>query len=109
MRIAESIKGNPASPPVLDSSFPSGPNDERLDGLFSLFDFLLNNDIHMGTVSINDIRQGRRDKIVQLLKALKSWEEKRTEISQFLSTNPELGYPSNSLSTAGGLVWTPVM
>lgn len=111
MRIAESIKGKPASPPVPDSLFPSGPTDERLDGLFSLFDFLLNNDIHLGTVSINDIRHGRQDKIVQLLKALKSWEDKRVEISQFLNTNPELGFVSAkpSLSTAGGMVWTPVM
>ena len=110
MRIAESIKGKPASPPVLDSSFPSGPTDDKLDGLFSLFDFLLNNDVHMGTVSINDIRQGRKDKIIQVLKALKLWEDKKVEISQFLSTNPELGFnPRPSLSTAGGMVWTPVM
>ena len=110
MRIAESIKGKPASPPVLDSSFPSGPTDDKLDGLFSLFDFLLNNDVHMGTVSINDIRQGRTDKIIQVLKALKLWEDKRMEISQFLSTNPDLGFNSRpSLSTAGGMVWTPVM
>jgi len=110
MRIAESVKGKPASPPVLDSSFPSEPTDDRLDGLFSLFDFLLNNDVHLGTVSINDIRQGRKDKIIQVLKALKSWEDKRTEISQFLNTNPELGFNSKpSLSTPGGMVWTPVM
>ena len=110
MRIAESVKGKPASPPVLDSSFPSGPTDDRLDGLFSLFDFLLNNDVHLGTVSINDIRQGRKDKIIQVLKALKSWEDKRAEISQLLNTNPELGFNSGaSLSTAGGMVWTPVM
>jgi len=111
MRIAESIRGKPASPPVVDSSFPSGPSDERLDGLFSLFDFLLNNDVHLGTVSINDIRQGRQDKIIQVLKALKSWEDKRTEISQFLSTSPELGFaPTKSnLSIAGGMVWTPIM
>lgn len=110
MRIAESVKGKPASPPVLDSSFPSGPTDDRLDGLFSLFDFLLNNDVHLGTVSISDIRQSRKDKIIQVLKALKSWEDKRTEISQLLNTNPELGFNSKaSLSTAGGMVWTPVM
>ncbi|KAF9653416.1 hypothetical protein BDM02DRAFT_3182935 [Thelephora ganbajun] len=110
MRIAESIKGKSASPPVLDSSFPSRPNDDRLDGLFSLFDFLLNNDVHLGTVSINDIRQCRKDKIIQLLKALKSWEDKRTEISRFLNAGTGLGYNSKPyLSTAGGLVWTPVM
>lgn len=30
----------------------------------------------MGSVSINDVRLGRRDKIIQLLKALKGWEDK---------------------------------
>jgi hypothetical protein len=103
MRIAESIKGKPASPRVHDSSFPSGPNDDKLDGLFSLFDFLLNNDVRLGTVSISDIRQGREDKIIQLLKALKSWEDKRMAISQFL------GDRSRHLSTAGGMIWTPTM
>lgn len=106
MRIAESIKGKPASPPVLDSSFPSGPNDDRLDGLCSLFDFLLNNDVHLGTVSINDVRQGKGGKIIQVLKALKSWEDKRT---QFLNTAAGLVYNSGYLSTVGGSVWTPVV
>lgn len=110
MRIAESIKGKPASPPVHDSSFPSGPNDDRLDGLFSLFDFLLNNDVHLGTVSINDVRQGKKDKITQVLKALKSWEDKRTEISQFLSASSGLVYNSKPyISATGGSAWTPVM
>ncbi|KAI0043502.1 hypothetical protein FA95DRAFT_1524163, partial [Auriscalpium vulgare] len=82
MRIAEGVKGRPASPPVPDSAFPSGPNDDKLDGLFRLFDFLLDNDVRMGSVSINDVRQGKRDKIIQLLKALKTWEDKRRTISE---------------------------
>ena len=109
MRIAEAIKGSPASPPVLDSSFPSGPNDDKLDGLFSLFDFLLNNDVRLGTVSINDIRQGKVDKTVQLLKALKSWEEKKMAISQSLRNGAGYRpYPAY-LSTAGGMAWTPIV
>ncbi|KAI0071841.1 hypothetical protein K474DRAFT_1629965 [Panus rudis PR-1116 ss-1] len=82
LRLAEGIKGKPASPPVPDSAFPSGPNDDKLDGLFRLFDFLLDNDVKMGTVSINDIRQGKREKIVQLLRAMRAWEEKRKAIAQ---------------------------
>lgn len=104
MRIAESIRGKPASPPVPDSSFPSGPSDDKLDGLFSLFDFLLNNDVHLGTVSINDVRQGKKDKILQVLKALKSWEDKRKEISQFL----DAGLAYNSKSYLSSSLWTPV-
>jgi hypothetical protein len=50
--------------------------------LFKLFDFLLDNDVRMGTVSINDVRQGNRDKILQLLKALKNWEDKRKAFGQ---------------------------
>ncbi|CAK5280334.1 unnamed protein product [Mycena citricolor] len=81
MRIAESIKGRPNSPPVLDSAFPKGPTDDNLDGLFKLFDFLLDNEVRMGSVSINDVRQGKRDKIVQLLRGLKAWEEKRRALA----------------------------
>jgi len=79
-RLAESIRGKPSSPPVLDSAFPSGPNDDKLDGLFKLFDFLLDNDVKVGSVSINEVRQGKRDKIVQLLIALKAWDDKRKAI-----------------------------
>jgi hypothetical protein len=82
LRLAESIKGRPASPPVPDSAFPSSPSDDKLDGLFALFDFLLANEVKMGLVSINDIRQGRRDKIVQLLKALRAWEDKRRALAE---------------------------
>ena len=85
LRLAEDIRGKPASPPVLDTAFPSGPDDDKLDGLFRLFDYLLDNDVKMGTVSINDIRQGKRDKVAQLLNALKNWEEKRKAIAMSIS------------------------
>lgn len=98
LRLAEDIKGKPASPPVLDSAFPSGPHDDKLDGLFRLFDYLLDNDVKMGTVSINDIRQGKRDKIIQLLRALKAWEDRRMAVAQSLgkgamAAGPFMGIP----------------
>jgi len=79
LRIAESIKGLRTSI-VPDDVFPRDPDDKRLDGLFTLFDFLLDNDVKMGAVSINDVRQGKRDKIVQLLNALRAWEDKRRAV-----------------------------
>ena len=85
LRLAEDIKGSPSSPPVPDSAFPTSPNDDRLDGLFRLFDFLLDNDVKMGAVSINDIRQGNREKVGQLLHSLKSWEEKRQAVAMALA------------------------
>ncbi|KAH9983046.1 hypothetical protein BJV74DRAFT_989158 [Russula compacta] len=81
LRIAESIKGVRNST-VPDGAFPRRPNDNALEGLFQLFDFLLDNDVKMGTVSINDVRQGKRDKIAQLLRALRAWEEKRQTVLQ---------------------------
>ncbi|KAF8900318.1 hypothetical protein CPB85DRAFT_1439599 [Mucidula mucida] len=81
-RIAESVKGRPSSPPVPDSAFPADANDEKLDGLFKLFDFMLDNEVKMGSISINDVRQGNREKIIQMLKALKAWEEKRKALAQ---------------------------
>ncbi|EGO02305.1 hypothetical protein SERLA73DRAFT_178176 [Serpula lacrymans var. lacrymans S7.3] len=91
LRLAESIKGKASSPPVPDSAFPSGPNDDKLDGLFRLFDFLLDHDVKMGSVSINDVRQGKRDKIIQLLKALKLWEDKRKAIDFGYGTAVQAG------------------
>lgn len=83
LRLAESIKGSPAQPLVPDAAFPTGPEDaDKLEGLFRLFDFLLDNDVRMGSVSINDVRQGRRDKVTQLLKALRAWEEKRRNVAR---------------------------
>jgi hypothetical protein len=90
LRLAEAIKGKPASPPVLDAAFPAGPEDDKLDGLFRLFDFLLDNDVKLGTVSINDVRQGRRDKIVQILRALRAWEDGRRKIANSLGKVPTM-------------------
>jgi hypothetical protein len=83
LRLAESIKGQPSSPPVLDSAFPADIHDDKLDGLFRLFDFLLDSGVKMGSVSINDVRLGNRDKVMQVLKALKAWEDKQK--AHFLS------------------------
>lgn len=80
LRLTESVVGKTTSPPIADSAFPSGPSDDKLEGLFRLFDFLLDNEVKVGNVSINDVRQGKRDKIVQLLKALKAWEDRRKDI-----------------------------
>lgn len=91
LRLAEDIKGKPSAPQVPDSAFPSSPDDDKLDGLFRLFDFLLDNDVKMGTVSINDIRQGKREKIAQLLRALKAWEDKKKVIAQSLGRGSAVG------------------
>ena len=101
LRIAESIRGRPSSPPVPDSAFPVDIHDDKLDGLFRLFDFLLDNDVKMGSVSINDVRLRKRDKIIQLLKALKAWEDKRKMIdlniskaTTFTSPDKDVGFLS---------------
>ena len=88
-RLAESIetngesdKGNHADygiPEVPDSAFPSSPNDDKLDGLFVLFDFLLDNDVRMGDVTINDVRSGDRDQLVLLVKAMRTWKDNRVD------------------------------
>ncbi|KAI1795003.1 hypothetical protein LXA43DRAFT_993043 [Ganoderma leucocontextum] len=93
LRLAEDIRGKPASPPVPDSAFPTNPYDDKLDGLFRLFDYLLDNDIKMGSVSINDIRQGRRDKVIQLLRALRAWEDKRNAIAQSIGKGSVVAGP----------------
>ena len=91
LRLAESIRGRPSSPPVPDSAFPTAPHDDKLDGLFRLFDFLLDNDVKMGSVSINDVRQGKRDKVLQLVKALKAWEDKRRALAMSVGSSVQAG------------------
>ena len=88
LRIAESIKGLRSSA-VPDSAFPRGRgnDDDKLEGLFSLFDFLLDNDVKMGAISINDVRQNKRDKIIQLLKALRAWDDKKNLILQSIGSS----------------------
>lgn len=90
LRMAESIRGKPASPPVPDAAFPTSATDDKLDGLFRLFDYLLDNDVKMGSVSINDIRQGKREKIIQVIKALKAWEDKRRQLAESLGKVPTM-------------------
>jgi hypothetical protein len=103
LRLAEAIKGKPASPPVLDTAFPTGPTDDKLDGLFRLFDFLLDNDVRMGSVSINDVRQGRREKIIQVLKALRQWEDKRRQVAESLGRVN--GSPTGIVGPSGTMPW----
>ncbi|KDQ15462.1 hypothetical protein BOTBODRAFT_292577 [Botryobasidium botryosum FD-172 SS1] len=93
-RLAEAIKGVPAGVP--DNAFPAANGEEKLEGLFKLFDFLLDNDVKTGSVSINDVRTGNREKIVQLVRSLKSWEDRRRSLirasaKQAVSTGPWLG------------------
>ncbi|KAG8970783.1 polar growth protein [Tulasnella sp. 427] len=86
-RLAESIKGLPTEVP--DSVFETdGP-----DGMFKLFDFMLDNDVRIGNVSINDVRLGNKDKITQLVKSLKSWQDKRAGLVKGMSKQPSTAGP----------------
>ncbi|KAG9016139.1 polar growth protein [Tulasnella sp. JGI-2019a] len=85
-RLAESIKGVPTDVP--DSAFPLNGEPEKLEGLFKLFDFLLDNDVKIGSVSINDVRLGHKDKIAQLVRSLKAWQEKRENLGRNMQRQP---------------------
>ncbi|KAG8905271.1 polar growth protein [Tulasnella sp. 403] len=74
-RLAEAIKGLPTDVP--DSAFPTSSTPDKLDGLFKLFDFMLDNDVNIGNVSINDVRYGNKEKITQLVTSLRAWQERR--------------------------------
>ncbi|CAE6427373.1 unnamed protein product [Rhizoctonia solani] len=95
LHLAKSIKETDSG--ASDSVFPQGPGDDRLDGLFKLFDFLLDNDLRIGAVSINDVRNGNTEKIAQLVRALKSWDEKRRAsgiTKSSVATGPWMGMSS---------------
>ncbi|KAG8699640.1 polar growth protein [Ceratobasidium sp. 395] len=94
-RLAEAIKETDSGVP--DSAFPQGPGDDRLEGLFKLFDFLLDNDVRMGAVSINDVRNGNGEKIAQLVRSLRTWDEKRwagPRQKQAMAAGPWMGITS---------------
>jgi len=71
--------------------------------VFKLFDFFLNNDIRMGNVSINDVRQGKKDKIVHLLRSLKVWEDKRKNIARSLGRSGAQAGPFMAMES--GTTW----
>lgn len=48
LRLAESIKGSPSEPPVSDSLFK---DENNIDGMFKLFDYLLDNDVYVSRSS----------------------------------------------------------
>lgn len=65
---------------VPDSLFDS--SDEKVDGLMTLFDFLVDNDVKLSGVSIADVKEGRAEKIIGLVKAMKLWQERRDSIAK---------------------------
>ncbi|KAF9266454.1 hypothetical protein L218DRAFT_996638 [Marasmius fiardii PR-910] len=93
-RLAEAIKGKPSSPPVHDFSFLTGPVNGTTEGLLTLFEFLRANKVQIHNINAQDIRTGNRDKIIQLLKALKAWYDTRNpEKKKFSMTMPKLPKP----------------
>ena len=67
------MKGSCAPASVLSQR----PDHETLEGLFALVDFLLGEDAGSGVVNINEVLRSKRERIFQLLKALRAWEGHR--------------------------------
>lgn len=61
-----------------DSVLSQRTDQEMLEGLFTLVDFLLGEDAKSDAVdSIDDVHRSRRDKVFQMLRALRAWEGHR--------------------------------
>jgi hypothetical protein len=93
LRIAESIKDIRGSCAAPKSMFPQGPDQEMLEGLFALVDFLLGEDANSssGTVNIDDALQSKREKAFQLLRALRAWERHRAVLQPIGMNAPQAG------------------
>lgn len=87
-RLCEAIKGVPTDVP--DTLFA---NPDVLEGMFKLFDFMLDNDVKIGNVSINDVRHGNKEKISTLVKSLRSWQEKREDMVRSMQKQPSSAGP----------------
>lgn len=59
----------------------------------------------MGSVSINDVRQGRRDKIIHLLQSLKNWEEKRKNMARSFVKGTAHAGPFMALDSGSLRAW----
>jgi hypothetical protein len=71
-------------------------DNESLEGLFGLVDMLLDKEIASGAADTDDdVPRGNpsRDKVIQLLKALRAWEQRRT-IQRSTEKSPLQGGPS---------------
>jgi len=88
LRLGENIRGYPCEPPVPDSAFPTQRGEERLDGLFRLFDLLLDEGVKMGMISINEVKSGNPEKINQLLRAMRAWEDDKRAVRQGNGVTP---------------------
>ena len=74
-RLTESIVG--VSGGVPDSSFPHSWFDGNIEGLFKLFDLLLENGVGTGDVTMRDIQMNRSHKIEQIIRRLEAWEKSK--------------------------------
>jgi len=100
-RLAEQIKGRPSEPPVPDHAFPTNAgDDDRLDGLFKLMDFFLDNNVGVENVSINDVRQGNRGKVLHVLRCLRTWEDGRKALARKLSRTGAYAGPFMAMDTS---------
>lgn len=99
LRIAESIKDIGGSC-VPKSIYSQSPDHETLEGLFALIDFLLDEDANSGTVNMNDVLRSKREKVFQLLRALRAWEGHRAVPQQIGMNAPQEG-PSQAITRVG--------
>ena len=98
LQIAESIKD------ARDSCAPKsmvsqGSDHETIEGLFALVDFLLGEDANSEAVNhhIDDVLRSKREKVVQLLRALRAWEGHRA-VLQSVGMNAPQGGPTQALT-----------
>lgn len=77
LQIADSIK-DIKSRRTPEGVLSRGLDQETLEGLFSLVDFLVGEEVKSGAVDFDDLRRSKRDKIFQMLRALRAWEGHRS-------------------------------
>jgi hypothetical protein len=78
--------------------FPQGPEHETLEGLFALVDFLLGEDANSGAINDGgDVIRSKREKVIQLLRALRAWEGHRAVLRP-IGTNEPQGGPSQAIT-----------
>jgi hypothetical protein len=100
LRIARSIS-DIRRPTPFDSVCSQKSNDETFECLSNLVDLLLDEDVKMGIIDTRDMSEecvDKREKIIRLLRSLRTWEERRREILRSIRTSALQGVAQEGIA-----------
>lgn len=56
-----------------------------------LFDFLLDNEVKLSGISMADVKEGRSEKTIALIRSMKQWKEQRDAVAKSVGVGGQAG------------------